>query len=297
MPEVSGNKLVNLAGLKVVHDLKLDKDFNGITTIPSAIQDTDLVAIRRPSANDGAGENYKVPMSAINPTPYVATIPTSSWSGSGDDYYITVSASNVTADSILIPHYDNASADYLAGPIWCVPASGSFTIHTSAIPSDTVTIMVQFVGVLGEAEYQVLADVYSTSQTYSKSEAVAKADIVNNLTSGDTDKPLSAAQGKALYNVTGYTGNLFSIPVIRQKTYRAKTIADTAILIVGKLASGGQIVIVGKNGGTAFSQTLIGSASVTVSTDSSGRLLFTMPNYFDGRAFETYTTAGFEEVT
>lgn len=49
---------------------------------------------------------------------------------------------------------------------------------------------------MGEANYQVLADVYSTSQTYSKSEAVAKADVVDNLTSTATDAPLSAAQGK-----------------------------------------------------------------------------------------------------
>ena len=127
-------------------------------------------------------------------TPLVVSIPSGQWSGSAGDYYISVNASNVTTNSILVPNYDSDSAEYLNGPVWCVPASGSFTIHTSALPSDTVTIMVQFPGTMGEAQYQVLADVYSTSQ------AVAKADIIDTLTSTATDKPLSAAQGKVLYD-------------------------------------------------------------------------------------------------
>lgn len=107
-------------------------------------------------------ESKLVPKDAA--TPFVATIPTGQWSGSGSDRYITVQASNVTANSVLVPHYDSASDALLNGPLWCVPANGSFTIHTSAIPSGTVTVMVQLLGTLGEANYQVLADVYSTSQ-------------------------------------------------------------------------------------------------------------------------------------
>lgn len=97
--------------------------------------------------------------------PFIVSIPTGQWGGTSEDYYINVTASNVTADSILVPTYDHTSDSQLNGPIWCVPAAGSFTIHTSAIPSGTVTIMVQFIGTLGEAQYQVLADVYSKSQT------------------------------------------------------------------------------------------------------------------------------------
>lgn len=107
-------------------------------------------------------ESKLVPKDAV--TPFVATIPTGQWSGSGSDRYITVQASNVTANSVLVPHYDSASEALLNGQLWCVPANGSFTIHTSAIPSGTVTVMVQLLGTLGEANYQVLADVYSTSQ-------------------------------------------------------------------------------------------------------------------------------------
>ena len=119
------------------------------------------------------GKVLKDAVDALGVQPYAATITTGQWSGSGSDYYVTVSASNVTMDSILIPHLNSESIPYLRGHVWCVPASGSFTIHTSVLPTDTVTILVQFVGVMGEAQYQVLSDVYSTSQTYSKAEADA----------------------------------------------------------------------------------------------------------------------------
>ena len=192
MPEIDGNKKVTLEELKLVHDLKLDKDFSGMTALPQSPADSDLLAIQNGSTT------YKVPVSAISPSPLVVAITSGQWSGSGSDYYISVNASNVTADSILVPSYDSTSASNLKGPVWCVPAAGSFTIHTSAVPSGTVNVLVQFPGVMGEANYQVLADVYSKSQTYSKTEAVAKADVVNNLTSTATNQPLSAAQGKAI---------------------------------------------------------------------------------------------------
>lgn len=131
-------------------------------------------------------------VAVTTPAPLAMTIPASQWSGSGSDYYVTVNASNITADSILIPHYDESSAAYLNGLIWCVPAAGSFTIHTSAIPSGAVTVLIQFAGTNGDAQYQVLADVYSTSQ------ALAKADVVDELTSTATNAPLSANQGKIL---------------------------------------------------------------------------------------------------
>lgn len=164
-----------------------EKQINQLPDANRYLSSTDFLAFE-----DANNVTYKISGDRLGISPYAATITSGQWSGSGSDYYITVSASNVTADSILIPHYDNASLQYLQGPVWCVPAAGSFTIHTSALPTGTVTILVQFVGVMGEAQYQVLADVYSTSQ------AVAKADIVNNLVSTATDKPLSAAQGKAL---------------------------------------------------------------------------------------------------
>lgn len=154
--------------------------------VASSVAQTDVLAIDTPN------KTYQVPRSVLAPSPYIAIIPTGQWSGSGSDYYITVTASNVTADSILYPFFDSESEALLNGLVWAVPASGSFTIHTSAIPSGTVTISVLLAGVVGEAQYQVLSDVYS------KSQAVAKADIVDNLTSTNTDKPLSAAQGKAL---------------------------------------------------------------------------------------------------
>ena len=124
-----------------------------------ALVDTDQFVL-----DDSNGTTKKTTLARLAPTPYVASITTGQWSGSGSDRYITVQASNMTADSILIPSYDSTSQSRLNGPVWCVPAAGSFTIHTTAIPSNTVTIMVQFVGTLGTAQYQVLSDVYSKSQ-------------------------------------------------------------------------------------------------------------------------------------
>ena len=95
----------------------------------------------------------KIRLDNLSSTPFIVTIPTGQWSGSENDYYISVNASNITINSILIPNYDKDSAAFLNGSIWCVPANGSFTIHTSAIPSGTVTILVQFYGVVGEANY------------------------------------------------------------------------------------------------------------------------------------------------
>ena len=144
---------------------------------------------------DATGQDLVAALQNLAPlqvAPLVVSITTGQWSGSGNDYYITVNASNVTANSIVVPIYDADSRSRLKGPVWCVPAAGSFTIHTSAIPTNTVTILVQIPGTMGEAQYQVLADVYS------KSQAVAKADIVDNLTSTNTDKPLSANMGKTL---------------------------------------------------------------------------------------------------
>lgn len=131
-----------------------------INQLPSAteVAQNDVLAI------DTSNGTYQVPRSVLAPSPYIATIPTGQWSGSDSDYYITVTASNVTADSILYPFFDSDSEALLTGPVWAVPAAGSFTIHTSAIPSGTVTISVLLAGVVGEAQYQVLADVYSTSQ-------------------------------------------------------------------------------------------------------------------------------------
>lgn len=130
--------------------------------VASSVAQTDVLAIDTPE------KTYQVPRSVLAPAPYIATIPTGQWSGSGSDRYITVTAPNVTADAMLYPFYDNASAALLNGPVWVIPADGSFTIHTSAIPSGTVTISVLLAGIVGEAQYQVLADVYSRAQVDSK---------------------------------------------------------------------------------------------------------------------------------
>lgn len=159
---------------------------NELPSLGRALQSGDQLAV-----DDANGVTYKVDAENINPTPSAISIPASRWSGSGSDYYITVTASNVTADSILIPQYDVSSAALLNGPVWCVPAAGSFTIHTSAVPSGTVTILVLFPGTMGEAHYEVLADVYSKSQVdsivaQSTASAITQLYSAGNVTAGST---------------------------------------------------------------------------------------------------------------
>lgn len=148
-----------------------------ITELPQAasVAQTDDLAIDVPG-----GRTYRVPRSILAPAPFQATIPTGYWSGSGSDYYFTVSASNVTANAQLYTFYDKASDDLLNGPVWAIPADGSFTIHTSAIPSGTVTISVLLAGIVGEAQYQVLADVYSRAQV----DTIVSQSTANQVTQG-----------------------------------------------------------------------------------------------------------------
>lgn len=158
MPEVSGTKLVNLADLKVVHDLKLDKDISALTALSGNPAQSDILLIR------SGLTNYKVPVSKFSPTPVVLTITAGQWTGSGP-YTYTYSVSNVTADTIMTITYDEDSASSLTSGISATPGSGTVTITTDSLPLDDVTVMMQFVGVLGEAEVHVLPDAYSTSQT------------------------------------------------------------------------------------------------------------------------------------
>ena len=179
--------------------------------VASSVAQTDVLAIDTPE------KTYQVPRSVLAPAPYIATIPTGQWSGSGSDYYITVTASNVTADAMLYPFYDNASAALLNGPVWAIPADGSFTIHTSAIPSGTVTISVLLAGIVGEAQYQVLADVYSKSQVdlkiqQSTADAIANSTAIMKGNLVDFNSFTSAGYGVAYSPsnspYTGWVGGL-----------------------------------------------------------------------------------------
>jgi hypothetical protein len=79
----------------------------------------------------------------LHSIPIVSTITPQQWSGGNSDWYISVSASNVKSNSILVPSYNKESAAYLKDSVWCVPSNGSVTIHTGALPSGNVTIMIQ----------------------------------------------------------------------------------------------------------------------------------------------------------
>jgi hypothetical protein len=186
--------------------------------VATSVAQTDVLAIDTPD------KTYQVPRSVLAPSPAIATLPTGQWSGSGSDYYITVTASNVTADSILYPFFDSDSEALLNGPVWAVPAAGSFAIHTSAIPSDTVTISVLLAGVVVEAQYQVLSDVYSTSQVDS---IVAQSTATLNFTldsSSDTTT-LAYPDGKGKNNMT-----ILSVAVYRNANWYYAFNAITPIL-------------------------------------------------------------------
>ena len=125
-------------------------------------------------------------------------ITTGQWSGSGP-YTFTANVSNVTSSTFINAQVDS-SISYLQSDLTVTTGTGTVTFSTASLPTGTVNVTVYFPGIQGDVETQVLSDVYSTSQTYSKSEAVAKADIVNNLTTTATTegKVLDARQGKAL---------------------------------------------------------------------------------------------------
>ena len=79
---------------------------------------------------------------ALQIAPLALTIPVSQWSQGQDDYYVTINASNVTADSILIPSYDQTGLNNLTGSIWCVPSAGSFTLRTTSLPRGEVNVLI-----------------------------------------------------------------------------------------------------------------------------------------------------------
>ena len=154
-------------------------------------------------------------------------IPTGQWSGSSTRTY-TVNATGVTADTIVDWAMDS-SINYLTSDLTVTPGSGTITFSTTTLPAGTINVTLFFPGVNGEVVIQTLADVYSKSQVDTLLAAkVSTSNIVNNLTSTETQKPLSAAQGKALKdliaqstaNIIGtstdlssYTpGNLFTLP-------------------------------------------------------------------------------------
>lgn len=182
-------------------------------------------------------------------SPLVISIPSGQWSGSGSDYYISVTASNITADAILVPYYDKDSSDRLKGPVWCVPGSGAFTIHTTAIPTGTVTIMIQFIGIMGEAQYQVLADVYSKSQVDSiVAQSTAPVIRINNELK-NVDTFITFTYGKAL-NIMLLTisrfGRTASITITADALV---TLTNGAVLNFG--SDGTTLTLVG-NGTNAF---------------------------------------------
>ena len=124
-------------------------------------------------------------------------IPTGQWSGSSTRTY-TVNATGVTTDTIIDWAMDS-SINYLTSELTVTPGSGTLTFSTPTLPAGTINVTLFFPGVNGEVVIQTLADVYSKSQVDTLLAAkVSTSNIINNLTSTETNQPLSAAQGKVL---------------------------------------------------------------------------------------------------
>ena len=132
-------------------------------------------------------------------------IPTGQWSGSSTRTY-TVNATGVTANTIIDWAMDS-SINYLTSDLTVTPGSGTITFSTPTLPAGTINVTLFFPGVNGEVVIQTLADVYSKSQVDTLLAAkVSTSNIVNNLTSHETQKPGSANMLRELNEkITGYT--------------------------------------------------------------------------------------------
>ena len=126
-------------------------------------------------------------------------ITTGQWSGNGP-YTYSANVTNIDANTSVEMEMDE-TIDYLTADLKVTTGSGSITLSTASKPSNTVNVTLFFPGVQSEVNVQVLADVYSKSQTDTLLAAkVSTSNIVNNLTSGGTAVPLSADMGKFLRN-------------------------------------------------------------------------------------------------
>ena len=158
-------------------------------------------------------------------------IPTGQWSGSSTRTY-TVNATGVTTDTIIDWAMDS-SINYLTSELTVTPGSGTLTFSTPTLPAGTINVTLFFPGVNGEVVIQTLADVYSKSQVDTLLAAkVSTSNIINNLTSTATDKPLSAAQGKQIKDNIGSTAEVIT-PIAGDNV----TINDSYCYRIGRIVT------------------------------------------------------------
>lgn len=148
---------------------------------------------------------------------YKISLPVSSWTGSGPYTYV-YPATGMTSDT-TIDYTIDSTVNNLNGDLTITTGVGTITFSTPSLPSGTVTVTVMAVGV--DADIQLID---WSSYCYSKDQAVAKADIINNLASTATNKALSAAQGKVLND------NISIIPKIKATTITGTTNASGNLL-------------------------------------------------------------------
>lgn len=271
------NKLMTAAEIKEVTDTKVDNDFNKLDSLQNGLSGSDLINVRR------SGVNYKLSGDDIAPSPLVKTITVSEWSGSGSDYYVTVVDSKVGTTSILIPSYDHSSEQLLQGAVWCVPASGSFTIHTSAVPTGSVTIAIWFKnvgnssGFNGSTSLPINTNNKSTLRTtldvYSKSETNSAIQTATNLipiNKGGTNAT-TAAKAKANLGLGTETENF---GLSNSSGSQALVLSATVDNSANTALNGHKVLLVMQNKGIALfdstAQSAVWNISLPLSTDNGG---------------------------
>ena len=118
--------------------------------------------------------------------------------------------------------------------------------------------------------------------------------IVNNCVSSDADKPLAAAQGKALQDqLTKLYSDLDSIYtqiMRRNNTYVCDTTDDGIYLFFGKRGTDPIVCIVIKNGGTVNQIKYLTQISdaIVAQNNPQGHLTISINDFVDGRIISVY---------
>lgn len=165
----------------------------------SSVAWSDVFAIDTPEGT------RQIPRELLNPSPIGITIPTGQWSGSGP-YTYTLNATNVDEDTVINAQMDGSIIN-LTSALDVTPGEGTITLSTETLPSGTITVYIFFPGIVGDVEVQVLADVYTKSQTYSKSEVYTKTETNAQIAQSTADAVTSLVNAG---NVTD--GSTYTIP-------------------------------------------------------------------------------------
>ena len=188
------------------------------------------------------------------------------WSGNGP-YTYSANVTNIDANTLVEMQMDS-TINNLTSDLSVTTGSGSITLSTASKPSGAINVTLFFPGVQSEVNVQVLADVYSKSQTDTLLAAkVAKTDIVNNLTTNVSTKPLSAAQGKVLKDSMLNFKVFSSIPSNNSVVYQLTSLTKCVIFTNGPTSTLQGIIITSCNSAVnRVDYNKLGATNIDIST-------------------------------